>query len=228
MAVLSHIVVAALAISGPTLPKFPAPSSYEAHQAFNDLVTFYLETARGEGAGGGYDNTPNWAVSFHLHQCIWGQHTLIDRVTYRLPHNHGYFCRFSVEPFDNEDYTTQGFFTHDGVSWRYIGLVEQSEKAGSADLPYNKQVIIQPIVESPYIDGQAFRQPYISGLPLDPSPYRQMLDDYVYENPYNQLSEGSGDLIINAFERDDLRTKRRYDDWVEYPKGTERRNRNGY
>lgn len=211
----------------PTQAHYPAPSSFEAHEAFNDLVTEFVTSARGHDAGR-IDTTPNWAVDFSLHRCLWGQEGQINPIEYGLPHNYGYFCQFSVQPYGESGFATMGFFTHDGVQWRYLGLVQETDELGGGDLPTHKQVKTQPYVSTPYLAGRAYDYQFREGVVADTTPYAGDFEGYFAENPYNPTASNSDDVIINAFERDDYRNRRYYDDWIRFPKGTEKRNRTGY
>ncbi|MGV6800652.1 MAG: hypothetical protein ACWA5L_01875 [bacterium] len=218
----------AAALAGPSLPYYAAPTRFEAQRAYNELVKSYGNPDRIIIEDDTGFIPKNVADNFYLYSCMWGQEGKISPIVYKLPNNVGYFCTFEVEPHEAAAFMSIGFFTHDGNKWRYFGRIEKTDKAIQVKLPTDKKVQVQPYVDSPYFDGSSTSYNIRSGIMVDNSPYRTITDNYLTENPYNQNSPGPGDIIINAYERDDVRQGRQMEDWVKYPKGTPQRNRTGY
>ena len=217
------------AMQAPTLPAYTAPDQFQAHEAFNDLVRQYvLEARNGVSFSTAVETDPQWAVDFQLARCVWGQEVNLSFRQLGLISNSGYFCRFTVQPYEGTAYSTVGFFAHDGISWRYFSRIKPSDEALAARLPDDKIARIQPYAVSPYLDGSSYNYSFTYGRQVDNSPYIQNGEGFFREDPYSSLSRGTTDQVIGAFERDDYRRRLDLEDHVRFPKGTPERNKTGY
>ncbi len=213
----------------PSLPSYQAPSNLEAHDAYNVRIEQYaLETSGSIFEAAPADTSADWAIDFQLDECVWGRETTMTRTAIGLRDNSGYFCRFRVQPLESVDYSTIGFFTHDGSRWRFFGRTKFSDAGLAAQLSRDRAVRSQPFVNSPYLDGEIYNYDYSDGILIDNTPYTGASEGFYRLDPDSTKYGGSSDRVITTYERDDYRRRRDMEDYVKYPKGTKERNATGY
>ncbi len=214
-----------IASSGITQASYPAPTVWEAHDAFNGKLTELILSSREDtSTNTDITNNENYALDLEIIDCRWSIEPTLNYRREGLRNNLGYNCKIEVMPTGFESFVTRGFFVFDGYDWRYFGWLEKSDDFHRDLFVDHKRVKMRSFIDTPFNNTAPFEQNSSGGYYVDNVPWRAEGEGIINEDYFSPLSEGHNDPLLNAYERFGEPYAQDWQDIVERPKGTDMKN----